>query len=212
MVNRLKYLRKTHKKTQQEMANYLGLSQQAYSTYENETRTPPTDMTVKLATFFKVSIDYLLGRTDTPMPKYEIPSSVEIINYPVIGYIRAGYGGEAIEQETGEIQEVPRSIMNGHKPSDFFVLEVKGDSMYPELREGDRVLVRKCDSIDSGSIGVVLYNGNEATIKKIVYKYGENWFDMVPINPMFKTVRIEGPALQECKVLGLVVYLFRKMN
>jgi repressor LexA len=207
-MNNLKELRKKKRLTQAELANIIGISQNNYSYWENDKVKIDNASLKKLADFFGVSIDYILDR---PESETNYPSE-DMVSFPVIGYIRAGYGGEAIEQETGEIQLVPRSILMGHKPADFFVLQIKGDSMYPMFLEGDRVVIRKCDSVDSGSIAAILYNGNEATVKKVVYKMGEDWFDMIPTNPMFKTVRIKGPELQECRVLGLVVYLFRKIN
>jgi len=215
-MKNLKILREHKNITMEELANHLGLTRSAISLYESGKRQPDFDTLKKLAKYFNVSIDYLLGYSDNPSPngqillnEYEI---VDIINYPVIGYIKAGFGGEAVEIETGEIQEVPRSVLNGHKPSDFFVLEIRGDSMYPDLRDGDRVLVRKCDCVENGSIAVVLYNGMEATVKRIIFRQSENCVELVPINPMYKPQRIVGPELQEFKVLGLVVYLFRKIK
>lgn len=61
-MNNLRALRKKTKKTQQQLADFLGITQQGYACYENETRIPPTDMTIKLADYFNVSVDYLLGR------------------------------------------------------------------------------------------------------------------------------------------------------
>lgn len=65
-MKRLRDLRKACKKTQQNMADLLGISQQAYATYELDTRTPPTEMLKQLADYFGVTTDYLLERTDDP--------------------------------------------------------------------------------------------------------------------------------------------------
>lgn len=61
---RLKELR--GKRTQEEIANKLGLSRARYSHYENGRSEPDTEMLQKMADFFGVSVDYLLGRTDNP--------------------------------------------------------------------------------------------------------------------------------------------------
>ena len=81
--------------------------------------------------------------------------------------------------------------------------------MYPQLVDGDSILVRKCETVESGSIAVILYNGDEATVKKVIYKYGENWLDLVPTHPEYQTKRISGPDLEQCRVLGKVVSLVR---
>jgi transcriptional regulator with XRE-family HTH domain len=61
---RIKELRKKKGLTQKSLASYLGISDRAIGYYENEQRTPPPDILQKIADFFDVSVDYLLGRTD----------------------------------------------------------------------------------------------------------------------------------------------------
>ena len=57
--------------TQGQIANYLGISQNTYSQYEIGVLNYPVDAVVKLADFYGVSTDYLLGRTSrkAPYPK-----------------------------------------------------------------------------------------------------------------------------------------------
>jgi len=64
--DRLKELRSTKGVTQKTMAEYLGITDQAYAKYEYAMREPNHDTTIKLANFFEVSIDYLLGCSDNP--------------------------------------------------------------------------------------------------------------------------------------------------
>ncbi|GIN71284.1 hypothetical protein J14TS2_17590 [Bacillus sp. J14TS2] len=65
MLNvRLSSLRKNKNKTQQEMADYLGITRPAYTAYERGNRQPDYETLQKIADFFDVSTDYLLGRTD----------------------------------------------------------------------------------------------------------------------------------------------------
>lgn len=63
-AQRLKELRKERKKTQTEMAKFLGITPRAYQYYEGAGRYPDMPGLIKLADFFEVSTDYLLGRTD----------------------------------------------------------------------------------------------------------------------------------------------------
>lgn len=63
---RLKELR--GKITQEEVAEKIGVSRASYSHYENSRSEPDTVILNKLADYFKVSTDYLLGRTDDPSP------------------------------------------------------------------------------------------------------------------------------------------------
>lgn len=62
-ANILKSLRIKSNMSQAELAELLGISRSAVSSYENGTRSPNHETLVKLATIFNVSTDYLLGRT-----------------------------------------------------------------------------------------------------------------------------------------------------
>lgn len=53
-------------KTQQEMADFLGLKLRVYQYYESGDRKPILENLIILADFFDVSLDYLVGRKDTP--------------------------------------------------------------------------------------------------------------------------------------------------
>ncbi|MBU5227803.1 helix-turn-helix domain-containing protein [Clostridium senegalense] len=61
---RLKELRKEHRLTQQELADNFYLNKSSISRYEKNQQLPENDLLQKIADFFNVSIDYLLGRTD----------------------------------------------------------------------------------------------------------------------------------------------------
>jgi len=59
---RLKYLRNIKNKQQKEVAIDLGISTTGYSAYENDLRMPGLKMLIKIADYYGVSIDFLLGR------------------------------------------------------------------------------------------------------------------------------------------------------
>ncbi|MDE5700551.1 MAG: helix-turn-helix domain-containing protein [Lachnospiraceae bacterium] len=62
---RIKDLREDADLTQTEISQHLNISQRAYSHYENGTRDIPTNILIAIADFHKVSIDYLLERTNS---------------------------------------------------------------------------------------------------------------------------------------------------
>ena len=66
MKNRLKQLRKSRGYTQIFVQMQTGIEQALLSKFENEERVPPTETLFRLAEFYKVSIDYILCRTDNP--------------------------------------------------------------------------------------------------------------------------------------------------
>lgn len=67
-AKRLKELRSKKGILQKDVAKYLGITTSAYGYYEQSKRAPDPETLEKLADFFKVSVDYLLGRTDDPSP------------------------------------------------------------------------------------------------------------------------------------------------
>ena len=212
VLDKIALLLQKSNQTQKNLTDYLGISNNVFTDWKSGRNKSYTKHLPKIAEFFGVSVDYLLGRENPG--KKSIPDNiqpVEVVRYPVIGRITAGYTGLAVEEYTGDFIDVPSDIMRGHTKKDFFVLEVQGDSMSPKLLNGDRVLVKRCDSVDSGTIVVFLYNGIESTVKRVRYVAGEDWLELVPDNPDYPVKRVEGPDLERCRVLGKIVYLFRKM-
>lgn len=63
---RLKQLRKDKNLTQTELGNKINVTKVSISGYESGNRSPDTDTLQRLADYFEVSTDYLLGRTDIP--------------------------------------------------------------------------------------------------------------------------------------------------
>ena len=61
-AERLKKERVKAKLTQEEVAEYLGITRPAYTQYETEKTQPSVETTAKLADLYKISIDYLVGR------------------------------------------------------------------------------------------------------------------------------------------------------
>ena len=64
LAKRLKQCRTEKGLTQREVAIYCDLTEKAYQNYELTTREPKLEILLRIADFFDVSIDYLVGRTD----------------------------------------------------------------------------------------------------------------------------------------------------
>lgn len=66
LSERLIQLQEERKFLKKDIANSVGLSVMGYYRYENGERVPNTDILIKLADYFQVSLDYLVGRSDDP--------------------------------------------------------------------------------------------------------------------------------------------------
>ena len=64
MYKRIRDLREDSDLNQTQVAEYLGMSQTGYSKYETGENDIPTQVLIKLASFYKVTTDYLLGLSD----------------------------------------------------------------------------------------------------------------------------------------------------
>lgn len=204
----LKKIRKEQEISQQKLADKIGVSRSTIAMWETGASQPDNGMLKRMADFFNVSTDYLLGREDAIEKLYP---SEEVTYMPVMGTVKAGYNGIAYEEYSEERIPIPKIFLRGGNADDFFLLRISGDSMYPKLIDGDIVLVRKTSAVDNDTIAVILYNGEEGTVKKIKYAEGENWIDLIPINPEYQTKRIEENELENFRILGKVVKLIRDL-
>lgn len=214
----LKQLRQKNNLNQMELAKIIGVSRSAISMYESGQREPDFETLETIADYFNVSMDYLHGKT-----LYETyPNNLNLLEptitenytkFPVIGDIAAGYDSIAIEDWEGDCVDIPNSYLRGRNKNEFFTLRIKGNSMYPLYHEGDVVLILKQPTLNrSGDIGVVLYDDEIATIKKVEYVMGEDWLKLIPINPEYPPKTIEGEELDHCRVIGIPKLLIREIN
>ena len=146
--------------------------------------------------------------TSLPSPN----ATDDVVTFHSIGTVAAGYNEFAYQEIAEDSIDIPTSYLKGRPKSDYFLLKVAGDSMYPLYHDGDHVLVLKQSTLNrSGEIGVVLYGGDKATLKKVEYVEGENWMCLVPINPNYKEMLVQGVDLEQCRILGIPRVLIRDL-
>lgn len=212
---KVKKLRKSLGLTQKELAEKCGYkSLTTINKIELGINSIPLDTIEKLATALQTTPSYLMGWSDTEQLSYgtnNIYPVDNIMSFEVLGSVRAGYDGMIDEVSTGEIIELPLSMISGGHKDKYFVLQVTGNSMFPRLLDGDKILCKRTNSVDSGSLAVIIYNGDDATVKKVNFVSGEDWLELIPFNPEYETRRIEGRDLEQCRVIGKVVKLIRDL-
>ena len=157
----LKRLREEKEMTQAELGKALEISPSAIGMYEQGRRTPDIPTLKKIASYFNVSLDYLLG--NSPAKAAQPKTTGRGVRIPVLGRVVAGIPIEAVEEILDYEEITPELAATG----EFFALQVKGDSMLPKLEEGDVVIVKKQEDVETGDIAIVLVNGDEATIKQV---------------------------------------------
>ena len=211
---RLKYAMNLSGLTQTDLCKKTKIPKSAMSQYISGAFKPKDDRTFLLAKALNVDEAWLMGY-DVSMERNELKSPeivTDTISFPVIGEIAAGYDHFAVEDWSGETIDIPISYLGGRSQKEFFVLSVKGDSMYPLYMDGDKVLILRQSTLNySGEIGAIVYD-DCATLKKVEYVKGEDWLKMIPINPQYPPKKIEGVDLEECRVLGIPKMLIREID
>lgn len=196
----LKTLREQNGESRKELADAIGVSLSTISNYENSIRKPDKDIIwFKIASHYNVSIDYLMGVKEKVKQDISSKSLNLTTSVPILGSVAAGAGAYADNDIIG-YEDVPTDWVDGN--NDYRIVTVTGNSMYPEFQDGDKVLVRIQNSVDSGDYAVVLIDGDNAVIKKITY--GDDWIELVSVNPMYPPRRFENEDVLNVRVFGLV--------
>lgn len=186
-------------KEQVDLIKDLGFNKSTVSTWCRGVKVPRMGTIQILANYFNINISDLV---DDKSINYNSKG----VKIPVLGTVIAGIPIEAIE----EIIDYEEISVEMSKQGEFFALQIKGDSMEPKMSAGDVVIVRKQEDVDSGDIAIVLVNGNEATVKKII-KF-ENGINLVPSNHNYDVITYTNEQIEKLpvRVIGKVVELRAK--
>lgn len=154
---RIKDARKSAGLTQLELAKKTELSRSYIGDIEKDRYNPSVSTLQLIATATNTPLEDLLPSTKTVSP------TGRGVRIPVLGRVVAGIPIEATQEILGYEEITPDLAKTG----EFFALQVKGDSMLPKLEEGDIVIVKCQEDVETGDIAIVLVNGDEATIKQV---------------------------------------------
>lgn len=203
--DRIRQVRQEQDVTQQELADYIGVSKQAVYKYENNIVTNiPTDKVDAIAKRLKVSPAYLMGWEEQPTPKPTSPAPIppgfepmpKMKKIPLIGSIACGEPITA-EQNIEKMVDVPESIRCD------FSLTCHGDSMVDAgIHDKDVVYIRTQPEVENGEIAAVRIDG-EATLKRVYYNPGT--LTLMPANPAYAPMVYTGSQLEEVHIEGKAV-------
>lgn len=196
--DRVKRRRAELKISVDELAKRIGKDRSTIYRYEShDIEELPLSIVEPLAKALKTTPAYIMGWSSENKTKRQIP---------VLGTVKAGYPAEAIENIL-DYEEISEDMaLSG----EFFALRVNGDSMEPKFSDGDIVIVRKQEDVDSGDIAIMLVNGDEATIKK-VQKF-EGGINLIPSNSAYDVLTFTNKEIVQLPVqcIGKVVELRAK--
>ena len=197
--NRIKLCREMNKETQDQLGELCGVHKSTVSRWENGETDKISLATMSLiARHYNVSESWIAGK-NVSMIAEPVSNSNNVCMLPV--YDSAAAGFNVLAQDT-IIGYKPADLTSPSEADLYMYVTVKGDSMAPLIDDGSKILVKKQESVDSGQIAVVLIDGEEAVVKRVVY--GADWIELQSVNPYYPPRRFSGADVQRIRVIGLV--------
>lgn len=211
---RIKKLRQEVNISQVDLAQKVGISKQTLYKYENDIITNiPSDKIELIAKELNTVPGYLMGWNDKETSSGTIAhidskttSRKKGVPVNVLGRVAAGIPIDAIEEiiDTEEITEEQA------RSGQFFGLCIQGDSMEPDIHNGDIVIVRQQEDAENDEIVIALVNGNDGVCKRL--KKYENSIALISNNPAYAPMYFSQEEIEQKPVviMGKVVELRRK--
>lgn len=189
-------------KQQKDIALDLGFNPKTFNGWCMALSMPSMGKVQAIADYFHIGKSDLLDKDVPAMKKV-----VNAIRIPVYGAVPAGIPIEAIE-DIIDYEEITEEMARG---GEYFGLVIKGDSMTPDLKEKDVVIVRKQEDAESGDIVIALVNGNDACCKRLM-KYAGG-VQLLSNNPAYAPMMFtyDGTTDEDpVRIIGKVVEARRK--
>ena len=183
------------------LGEIVGVSREAIRQWKSGKIAPTIDKAIKLADYFGVSVDELLGkRIDT---EREIP-------LPLVGVVSAGPFDILNEDQWNEKLSVSADLLASRPKNNCVTMKVSGDSMSPYLLEGDVLVVHRQTYAHNGNI-VVMYDPvlNGYTVKK--FQRNGDTVTLIPFNDQYNPMKYNNPSEQQLNLYGVCVGLKRKL-
>lgn len=220
--SRIKNLRKDRGLTLQQLSDELhdrfpskdkknSFTKGKLSNWENDKSEPIAKTVSQLATYFGVSMDYLIGLEDDIVPLEKVSQYYQV---PYYGQVSAG-NFESVEVDNREL-DVPDIAFNGRNPKECIALQVNGDSMNKILSNGSYIIIhdyrRNQDYRLNNNDILVLRLGGEYTVKRVRRTETKLHLDPVSYSDEFKTNSYDLDSIDEIEVIGKVIYNYQTFD
>lgn len=202
---RLKEAMSLKKVSQTELCERTGIPKSAMSQYLSGAFTPKQKRTYLIAHALDINEAWLLGYPDVGIsPSHPALSPTELRSntkpVPLLGRVAAGLSCHAEDNIEGYILTDCDILSEGY---DYFWLTVKGDSMEPELRDGDRVLIREQETLDSECYAVVRIDGEDGVVKRV--RIDIDRITLTSVNPYYPPRVFEREKMNDVAIVGKVI-------
>lgn len=222
--DRLKKAMSDKQMKQVDLCNKTGIDKALISNYLSGKYKAKQDKLHKLAIALDVSEGWLMGYDvdmDREWFEEKEPSEISIdntryietttktIKIPVLGKVPAGVPIEAIQDILG-YEEIPASMLKSG--NNYFALKIDGDSMYPDYKTGDIIIIKQQNDCNSGDDCVVMVNGDDATFKRVIKQ--EKSIILKPLNNNYEPYYFNEYEIltKPVKIIGIAIEVRRKLR
>ena len=188
--------------TQEQVAEQVGIKQQSYQAIESGSVKKPRHL-YEISVTLKCDMAWLLSGKEKDVINVE-KIEIHAHQVPLISYVQAGVWTESYElRDSTGFEYIMTSLELSNKA---FALKIKGDSMEPEFKEGDVVIIDPAIKPFPGEFVVAVNGDEEATFKKyreLGYDEHERMqFELIPLNPDYTTM---STLKQQIRIIGTMV-------
>ena len=184
-----------------QLGKELELSPETIRNWRNGIKVPTVDKLLKLADYFDVSLDALMGKPiDTG----------RLISLPLVGAVNAGVFSIENEEEWREFRDVSGQALHGRNKNQCVLLEVVGDSMEPLIHQGEMLVVHRQQTAVNGNI-VIAYDSDAGgyTVKRF-HQNGDT-VTLEPANDRYKSYTYKFPDLNNLQIYGICLSAERSL-
>lgn len=138
-----------------------------------------------------------------------IETTTKTVKIPILGKVPAGVPIEAIQDILG-YEEIPASMLKSG--NNYFALKIDGDSMYPDYKTGDIIIIKQQSDCNSGDDCVVMVNGDDATFKRVIKQ--EKSIILKPLNNNYEPYYFDEYEIltKPVKIIGIAIEVRRKLR
>lgn len=212
VAERVKSLIDKNNMTQKKFASKLDISPARLNNYLSGIAKFPNDLLIIVAKELSVDLSWLLTGEGDPHPRARdtIISKSPMVQIQIVAEVCAGDGLEAIESEDPELIAVPANMLP--LPGPYWAFRVVGNSMLPELRPGDVVIVTKnWYDLDYNNKVCVFRTGDGLMIKSVYIAPKAKFGLLIPYNSTYPVLKYDKND-KDLELLGILVTLIRHYN